>query len=294
MHQINKTISLKLREMADLLEAQAADGFRVSAYRRAADTVAALDRPIDEIARREGQEGLIALSGIGRGISSAILELLRSGRWSALERLTGEIEPEELFQTVPGIGTKLARLIHEDLQIDTLEELEMAAHDGRLSALPGLGDRRVAAIRAVLGERLGTRRVHSARAVNEGPDVGVLLDVDRAYREQAAAGMLRRIAPKRFNPGGEAWLPVFHTRRGDWYFTALFSNTEKAHALGRTHDWVVLYFHEDEGAERQCTVVTEHRGPLAGCRVVRGREQACVAYYRRLDDARAVSMPNDR
>jgi DNA polymerase (family 10) len=294
MHQINKTISLKLREMADLLEAQAADGFRVSAYRRAADTVAALDRPIDEIARREGQEGLIALSGIGRGISSAILELLRSGRWSALERLTGEIEPEELFQTVPGIGTKLARLIHEDLQIDTLEELEMAAHDGRLSALPGLGDRRVAAIRAVLGERLGTRRVHSARAVNEGPDVGVLLDVDRAYREQAAAGTLRRIAPKRFNPGGEAWLPVFHTRRGDWYFTALFSNTEKAHALGRTHDWVVLYFHEDEGAERQCTVVTEHRGPLAGCRVVRGREQACVAYYRRLDDARAVSMPNDR
>jgi DNA polymerase (family 10) len=294
MHQINKTISLKLREMADLLEAQAADGFRVSAYRRAADTVAALDRPIDEIARREGQEGLIALSGIGRGISSAILELLRSGRWSALERLTGEIEPEELFQTVPGIGTKLARLIHEDLQIDTLEELEMAAHDGRLSALPGLGDRRVAAIRAVLGERLGTRRVHSAPAVNEGPDVGVLLDVDRAYREQAAAGTLRRIAPKRFNPGGEAWLPVFHTRRGDWYFTALFSNTEKAHALGRTHDWVVLYFHEDEGAERQCTVVTEHRGPLAGCRVVRGREQACVAYYRRLDDARAVSMPNDR
>ncbi len=294
MHQINKTISLKLREMADLLEAQAADGFRVSAYRRAADTVAALDRPIDEIARREGQEGLIALSGIGRGISSAILELLRSGRWSALERLTGEIEPEELFQTVPGIGTKLARLIHEDLQIDTLEELEMAAHDGRLSALPGLGDRRVAAIRAVLGERLGTRRVHSARAVNDGPDVGVLLDVDRAYREQAAAGTLRRIAPKRFNPSGEAWLPVFHTRRGDWYFTALFSNTEKAHALGRTHDWVVLYFHEDEGAERQCTVVTEHRGPLAGRRVVRGREKACVAYYRRLDDARAASMPNER
>lgn len=285
MHEINKTIARKLREMADLLEVQEADGFRVSAYRRAADTVDALDRPIDEIAASEGQAGLIALSGIGEGISSAILEILRTGRWSALERLTGEIDPENLFRTVPGVGAKLAHLIHEELHIDTLEQLEMAAHDGRLQALPGIGARRVGAIRAVLGERLGTRRTVSATTMGRGPDVGVLLDVDREYRERAADGTLRKIAPKRFNPSNEAWLPVLHTRRGDWQFTALFSNTRKAHELARTDDWVVLYFHDGHGLEAQCTVVTEHRGPLEGRRVVRGREQACTAHYRQRDNA---------
>jgi hypothetical protein len=57
--------------------------------------------------------------------------------------------------------------------------------------------------------------------------------------------------------------------------TALFSNTARAHALGRTHDWVVL-FYERNGDEGQCTVVTETRGPLAGRRVVRGRESECA------------------
>lgn len=68
--------------------------------------------------------------------------------------------------------------------------------------------------------------------------------------------------------------------RGDWHFTALFSNTARAHDLGRTNDWVVLYFNADDHAERQRTVVTEQRGPLGGRRVVRGREQECRDYYR--------------
>ncbi len=55
---------------------------------------------------------------------------------------------------------------------------------------------------------------------------------------------------------------------------ALFSNTARAHELGRTGDWVVL-FYERNGDSGQCTVVTETRGPLAGRRVVRGRESEC-------------------
>ena len=113
----------------------------------------------------------------------------------------------------------------------------------------------------------------------EEPDVGLLLDVDREYRERAAAGTLPKIAPRRFNPAHDAWLPILHTRRGDWQFTALFSNTARAHELGRTRDWVVLYFDGDRHAERQRTVVTELRGPLAGRRVVRGREPECSALH---------------
>jgi len=55
----------------------------------------------------------------------------------------------------------------------------------------------------------------------------------------------------------------------------MFSNTELAHRLGRTDDWVVVYYHEPHGPEGQATIVTEQRGPLRGLRVVRGREREC-------------------
>jgi hypothetical protein len=108
-----------------------------------------------------------------------------------------------------------------------------------------------------------------------------LLDVDREYRDAAEAGLLPTIAPRRLNPTGEAWLPVLHTRRADWQFTALFSNTARAHELGRVHDWVVLYCEDAGHAERQYTVVTAAGGSLAGRRVVRGREAECQAWYAR-------------
>jgi hypothetical protein len=116
-------------------------------------------------------------------------------------------------------------------------------------------------------------------SANAVPDVGLVLDVDREYRERGRAGALRRIAPRRMNPHGEAWLPVLHTQHGPWHFTALFSNTERAHWLHRTHDWVVVYFSNAEGDDGQLTVVTERRGTLTGLRVVRGREPECARHY---------------
>ena len=120
------------------------------------------------------------------------------------------------------------------------------------------------------------------------PDVGLLLDIDREYREKAHAGELRRIAPRRMNPEGKAWLPVLHTRFGPWHFTALFSNTERAHELRRTFDWVVIYYVDRGGEEGQATVVTERHGALTGERVVRGREPECARFYAAL---RGASTP---
>jgi putative hydrolase len=114
----------------------------------------------------------------------------------------------------------------------------------------------------------------------DAPGVEVLLAIDREYREKAKAGELQRIAPRRMNPDGEAWLPVLHTRYGPWHFTALFSNTERAHEMHRTYDWVVVYFSDDDGEDGQATVVTERRGSLTGQRVVRGREPECARLYR--------------
>jgi hypothetical protein len=261
-----------------VLQQQGANPFRVGAYRRAAETVARLDRDLRDIVAVEGADGLTALPGIGRGIAAAIDEILRSGRWSQLERLRGTLDPVKLFRTVPGIGSRLAERIHDHLHIDTLEALEIAAYDGRLETVPGVGSRRAAALRATLTSMLGRVGIPRPRH-RDGPGVEIILDIDREYRELARRGQLPKIAPKRFNPTGEAWLPVLHTNRGDWHFTVLCSNTARAHQLDRTRDWVIVYFYDNHHDEGQYTVVTETRGPLVGKRVVRGRETDCRAYY---------------
>jgi len=274
----NEQIATQLLEAAELLRAQGANAFRVAAYRRAADSVAQCARPLRDLFDENGRAGLQAIPGIGSGISSAIAEMLVTGSWNQLARLRGSVEPEALLRTVPGVGPGLAHALHCELHVDTLEALENAAHEGRLEAVERIGPRRAAAIRASLAAMLG-RRV--ARAPHDAPpalpDVATLLDVDHEYRTKGAAGKLATIAPLRFNPGGRAWLPVLHATRGAWHFTALYSNTARAHELGKTRDWVVIYFYDGDYHERQCTVVTETRGPLAGSRVVRGRETECGA-----------------
>lgn len=274
----NIEIADVLDRVADLLDAQHADGFRVRAYRRAAETCRALPRPLGLILAAEGQKGLERLPAIGRSIAASVAEYVVTGRLRLLDRLEGEISPEALFATLPGVGEELARRIHAELGVETLEELEVAAHDGRLAEVPGMGERRVHAIRDSIAAALGpssrrrARRLRAAERPPERPPVGTILAVDAEYRARAAAGKLRKIAPRRFNPSGEAWLPILHETRDGWYFTALFSNTARAHQFGTTHDWVVVFFERD-GTEGQCTVVTEHTGPRAGLRVVRGREQ---------------------
>jgi DNA polymerase (family 10) len=285
---INPQIADRLREAADLLAGQQANPFRVAAYRRAADTIAALEEDLGALLERAGIEGVDALPGIGPALAAAIVEMVRTGRWAQLERLRGTVAPETLFQAVPGLGSELARRVHDALEVDTLEALEAAAHDGRRETVSGIGPRRAAAIRASLAAMLARTRPRPAGPRSE-PPIALLLDVDREYRTKTAQDLLPKIAPRRFNPAAEAWLPVLHTERGAWRFTALFSNTARAHDLGRTRDWVVVFFHADTEPEGQRTVVTETHGPLIGRRVARGREADCRAYYEAAPAARAAA-----
>ncbi len=278
----NRQIAEKLREAAELLHAQGANPFRAGAYRKAADTVAQLPGSLRAIFDSEGVKGLDALPNIGAGIAAAIAEMLITTRWGQLERLRGTTDPERLFRSVPGMGPELAKRIHDTLHIDTLEGLETAANDGSLESVHGVGARRAAAWRAALDRMLGRLRVPRSRApedLSREPGVDLLLDVDREYRRKAEAGQLQTIAPRRFNPGKDSWLPVLHARRGEWHFTALYSNTALAHKLKRVRDWAVIYFYDSDHVERQRTVVTETRGSLAGRRVVRGREEECRGLY---------------
>jgi DNA polymerase/3'-5' exonuclease PolX len=119
-HEVNVAVAEKLGHMSDLLEVQGEGGFRVGAYRRAAETVRTLKRPVTEILSSEGRSGLVALPTVGEGIASAIAEMVTTGRWAQLERLTGSLDPALLFQTIPGVGPKLALRLHDELDIDTL------------------------------------------------------------------------------------------------------------------------------------------------------------------------------
>jgi hypothetical protein len=283
---LNTEIAARLDEVAAVLADQGANPYRVAAYRRAAATVRAWPRAVAEIARERGVAGLAELPDIGASIARAIYQLATTGRLPMLERLRGESDPVRLFASVIGIGRNTAERLHDELGLHTLEELELAAHDGRVERL-GIGGKRLLGLRDALAGRLG--RVGRREAVKGAPlpDVAEIFDVDREYRAAAASGSLPKIAPRRFNPSHEAWLPVLHTRRGDRHYTALFSNTARAHELARTRDWVILYF-DGGGGERQCTVITSQGRFLRGRRIVRGRERECARYY--AQEARAETL----
>lgn len=301
----NEQLAGNLEKVSNLLSAQGADRFRVEAYHRAAETLRRLERPAWQIYQVEGVEGLDKLPGVGRSIARALQQLIRGGRWSLLHRLQGDDVAERAFASVPNIGPRLARRIHAALGIETLVELQAAAWDGRLAGIPGMGDKRVQAVRESLAGRGRPSRPRAITDFQQEPPeserqrepgkevddnvfdltdeigIGELLSVDAEYRTKAESNSLPRVTPRRFNPTAAAWLPVLHTQRGDHHYTALFSNTAHAHAMGTTHDWVVIYLenHQQRGQHGRWTVITSRLGKLKGKRIVRGRENDCAKYY---------------
>ena len=329
----NDLVADGLDELADLLESKGANPFRVRAYHAGADLVRKLDLPVREILGRGGRAALLQLPGIGDSLSIAIARLAATGELPLLKRLRGRAGNEAVLRTVPGIGSKTAALIRQQLGISTLADLEIAAHDGRLAKVPGLGSKRLRAVQDSLAGRLGHRRgtstqSHSSRnesrplgsqqsqtgqsssspperrqmrllpfpsrpqtpssrlpsstpvsaASTNEPLVAELLSIDAEFRQKEKAGRLPRIAPLRFNPEGEAWLPILHTNRDDRKYTALYSNSPLANEQHTTHDWVIIR-RDGHGVSGQWTVVTERSGALEGRRVVRGRESECQEHY---------------
>jgi hypothetical protein len=273
-----------LERVSELLEAKDSNPFRVASYRRAADEIRATDRPLTEIYRESGARGLERIPGVGARLAGTIAEFIDSGRLGLLDRLESEVSPETLFARLPGVGRALAHRIADELGVESLEDLERAAHDGRLERVEGIGAAKAEGIRNSLAGILGrSSRRQSLQRLEHAvapprPPVALLLQLDETYRRKARAGQLRKIAPRRFNPRDECWLPIMHADRQGFGFTILFSNTKRAHELGKARDWVVIYYQKDHEQD-QCTVVSVRRGPLQGKRVVRGREPECRVHY---------------
>jgi DNA polymerase (family 10) len=134
----NLEIARVLSQMADLLEIQDANPFRVRAYRNAARFVDSYATPMRKLVADEAD--LTELPGIGKDMSSHIVELVGTGKLAALEELTAKI-PGTLIDVMelPGVGPKKAKKLWKELEVETVDELEKAASEGRVAELAGFG-----------------------------------------------------------------------------------------------------------------------------------------------------------
>ncbi|MGA7181333.1 MAG: DNA polymerase/3'-5' exonuclease PolX [Thiobacillaceae bacterium] len=136
----NADIAGQFEEVANLLEIQGANPFRVRAYHNAARTLAELGWDIRT--RLQTGEALPKLPGIGEDLTAKIHEIVSTGHLNLLDRLHREFPPAvtELLR-IPGLGPKRVKALYHDLDIQTVEQLQRAARDGRIRALPGFGEK---------------------------------------------------------------------------------------------------------------------------------------------------------
>lgn len=134
----NADIAAIFAEMADLLEIENENPFRVRAYRSAAQSIGSLGREVAELLQQG--EDLTRLPGIGTDLATKIAEIVRTGHASALDQLHRKT-PAELagLMKIPGLGPKKVHALYHDLKIRNAEQLLTAAQHGRIRALPGFG-----------------------------------------------------------------------------------------------------------------------------------------------------------
>jgi DNA polymerase (family 10) len=141
----NRQIAQLLFETADLLEVSAADSFRIRSYRRAAEAVESSTVSVGALAAEPKK--LLELPGIGKGMAANIVEMERTGKLPLREELLARYKPTMLeLLRLPGMGPKTVALFWDALQVASVDELEVAAREGKLDCLPRCGPKQVAKI----------------------------------------------------------------------------------------------------------------------------------------------------
>jgi len=188
----NEDIADIFDELADLLEIEGANPFRVRAYRNAARTVRGLGRELREWVD-EGRD-LTELPGIGKDLAEKIHEIVTTGRTSALDELHKSLPPtlEQLLK-IPGLGPKKVKALYQELGIQDLAALEQAAREGRLRTLPGFGAKTEAKIlETIASHRKKKRRFLRSTAMHYAEPLADYLRADPGAAEVVVAGSYRR------------------------------------------------------------------------------------------------------
>ncbi|HEX7380312.1 MAG TPA: DNA polymerase/3'-5' exonuclease PolX [Pirellulales bacterium] len=135
----NAQIAIVLDEIADLLEIDNANPFRVRAYRNAARAVRDLTESVENLLGDETRQ-LTEIAGIGKDLAEKIATLCQTGSLPFHQELLAQIPASVLtLMRVPGVGPKKAALLHRELHVNTLDELRAACTDNRVQKLKGFG-----------------------------------------------------------------------------------------------------------------------------------------------------------
>ena len=150
----NRQIAVLFRSIAELLAAQRANPYRVRAYRRAADSLLALDEDVAEVAKRKALEDL---DGIGKDLSEKIEEFLKTGKIQTLESLKTPL-PDQVraWARLPGLSESLVTYLYNRLNIATLPDLEQLVRSHMLRTVPGFSGSEEDLLRAITDLRRQT------------------------------------------------------------------------------------------------------------------------------------------
>jgi len=151
----NVEIAQTLNKLADLLEIEGANAFRVRAYRNAAHLVESLPRSVADMVA--ANEDLSELPGIGEALAKKLKEIVETGHLAALEREEKQVPPalSDLLK-IPGLGPRRVHELFEKLKITDLASLEHAVREGKLRALDGFGEKTETRIREYLHRQTQT------------------------------------------------------------------------------------------------------------------------------------------
>ena len=189
----NADITAIFNEIADLLEIQGANPFRIRAYRNAARILG--DLPQEARVLVERGDDLTRLPGIGSDLAAKISEIITTGHCSLLDRLRRELPPAvtELLK-IPGLGPKRVKALYHDLDVQTVEQLQRAAQDGRIRALHGFGEKTEQNIlQAVQAHASQGRRFKLATAAQYAEALRDFLQAIPGVLQVVVAGSFRRM-----------------------------------------------------------------------------------------------------
>ncbi len=187
----NSDIADIFNEVADLLEIENANPFRVRAYRNAARMMTSQSKSVAEMILQG--EDLTKLPGIGKDLAEKVKEIVQTGGLSQLKEIE-ERTPGDLarLMKVAGLGPKRVRILHEKLGIDSLAQLKEAAHQGRVSQLKGFGEKTEQRILEEMGREKKEDRFKLATAEEVADDFIKYLKKVKGVKEAIVAGSFRR------------------------------------------------------------------------------------------------------
>ncbi len=188
----NADIAAFFEEIADRLEIEGANPFRIRAYRNAARQLQAMGVPVTSMVAKD--ENLTELPSIGEDLATKIKEIVETGKCQALEKLRQKMPPTvtQLLQ-IPGLGPKRVRTLYHELDVQTLEQLARAALDHRIRALPGFGQKTESAILKAIEKHLETpTRFKLAIAAQYAEPLKGYLEQGPGAMEVVVAGSYRR------------------------------------------------------------------------------------------------------